>query len=159
MRKLGMAALLLVLGCRSAKPPGLLPETGEAAGWSKAGQTRTFEAGNLWQYLDGGAEKYVQAGVEKTVTADYRYRDGTEATADIHVMQAAAGAGRILESEPAAGSEPVGLGDEGRLYGASLTFRKGRYLVRLVAYQQAPQTGSALVALGRSIEIKLGAQS
>lgn len=59
--------------------------------------------------------------------------------ADIYVMKAAAGARKIFESEPEAGSQPLALGEAGRLYGASLTFRKGSHFVRLVAYQPDPQ--------------------
>jgi hypothetical protein len=93
--------------------------------------------------------------VQKTLTADYRYREKSDAVADVYVMSAPDGARSILESESALGSEPVQLGDGGRLYKGSLTFRKGLYVVRLVAYQDAPDVQDALVALGRAIERKL----
>jgi len=36
-------------------------ESGEAAGWSRTAATRSFEAADLWQYIDGDAEKYLKA--------------------------------------------------------------------------------------------------
>ena len=159
---LAVALLGLALGCArkaDSKPATFFPESNQVSGWSKQGETRSFAAGDLWRYIDGDAEKYVRAGVQKTLTADYRYLDKVEAVADIHVMGTAEGARKIFDAEPAAGSQPVALGDSARLYGTSLTFRKGPCLVRLVAYQDAPQVGRALTELGRGIEQRLGQQT
>ena len=148
----------LLLGCGrkpAAATTNFPPESGEVPGWSKVGETRTFAAANLWQSIDGDAEKYIQAGVQKTVTASYRYQDSTEATVDIHVMAAADGPRKIMDAESAAESQSVTLGDAGRLYEASLIFRSGQYLVRVVAYKSSPEVSKALVELGRGIEKKL----
>ena len=156
---LAVACLLLGCGAKSdSKQASVFPESNEVPGWSKVGETRTFEASNLWQYIDGGAEKYIRAGVQKTLTADYRYGDSIEATADVHVMATADGPRSIMDSESAADSQPLALGDAARLYEASLIFRKGRYFVRLVAYKQSPEVGKVLVELARRIERKLEQQ-
>ena len=152
------AVTCALLGCggkSGSTPTTLFPEDKEVSGWTKVGQTRTFEASNLWKYIDGDAEKYVAAGVQKTLTTDYRYGSSIEAVAVVHVMAAANGSRKIMDSEPAADSKTIAIGEEARLYGASLIFRKGRYLVRLVAYQQSPEVEKALVALARGIERKL----
>jgi polyferredoxin len=143
---------------RRGKSVSWLPESGEAAGWTKAGETRAFDAVDLWKYVDGDAERYLRAGVERTLTSHYRYRDGVEAVADVHRMGSPEGARRMFESEPAAGSRPMALGDGGRSYGQSVTFRRGAYFVRLVAYEDAPQVEQALMSLGRTIEGNLERQ-
>jgi len=146
--------LSLMPGCArkpAPAPASLFPESNEVPGWSRSGETRSFEAARLWEYIDGGAEKYIQAGVEKTLTTDYRYQGKIEAAADIYVMRAAEGAKKIFESEPATDSQPVQVGDAALLRAQSLTFRKGRYFVRLVAYEDAPQVGQALAGLARAI--------
>jgi polyferredoxin len=137
---------------RRGRTTELLPETGEAPGWAKSGATRVFQAANLWQYVDGDAERYLEAGVERTLTARYRYQDKLDAVADLHVMGTPEGARRIFEAEPASGSRAAALGDAGRNYGASVTFRKGRYFVRLTAYEEAPEP---LEALARAIDARL----
>jgi len=144
----------VVIACAS-KPATFFPNSNEVPGWNRSGDVRTFEADKLWEYIDGDAEKYIQAGVQKTVTADYRYRDVSDAVADVYIMSAPDGAQKIFESESAEGSQPVQIGDRGRLYKGSLIFRKGRYFVRLVAYQDAPDMGDALAALGRALGRKL----
>ena len=67
-------------------------------------------------------------------------------------MAAAEGARAIFESESPSGSRPAAIGEAARLYGQSLTFRRGRYFVRLTAYQDSAGIGDALMALGRAID-------
>jgi len=125
-------------------------------GWTKVGETRLFEAADLWKYVDGDAERYLRAGVRRTLTASYRYREIVEAVADVHLLESPAAARSLFESEPSAGSHPVALGDAARSYGQSLTFRRGAFFVRLVAYQDAAETEPALVSLASGIDRKLG---
>lgn len=138
-----------------AKADSWLPESGDAPGWTKVGETRLFEAAGLWKYVDGDAERYLRAGVRRTLTANYRYQTTVEAVADVHLMNSPEGAASIFESEPSAGSRGVALGDAGRSYGQSVTFRRGPFFVRLVAYEDTPQTEQALLNLGRTIEARL----
>jgi hypothetical protein len=49
----------------------------------------------------------------------------------------------------------VQLGDAAVAYEQSVTFRKGPYLVRIVAYQAAPDGPQALLALAHGVEAKL----
>lgn len=154
-----IAIASLTLGCKAKSGPmqaTLFPESGEVSGWAKSGQVRTFEAGNLWEYIDGDAEMYIQAGVKKTLTSDYRYRNKFDAVADIYQMSAPAGAQKMFSAESSAESQPVQLGDEARLYKSSLVFRKGMYFVRLTAYEESPGVSKGLVDLARAIESRLG---
>jgi hypothetical protein len=156
---LAVLAVIPAFGCgpkSGPTPATFFPETNEVSGWSKAGETRTFEASRLWEYIDGDADRYVQAGVERTLTTDYRYGGRIEAVVDIHIMKTPDGARKIFESESPTGSQRFELGDGARLSKSSLTFYRGPYFVRLVAYQEAPEISDALVALGRAIERKFG---
>ena len=160
VRVLALAVMVVSLSVACNSKPGpttatYFPESNEVQGWSKSGETRTFPADRLWEYIDGDAEKYTQAGVEQTLTADYHYGESVDAVADVFVMSDAAGATKIFESESAEGSQSVPLGDAARLHEGSLTLRKDRYFVRLVAYANTPEVPEALVALGRSITGKL----
>jgi uncharacterized protein DUF6599 len=131
------------------------PASNEVADWVRISDIRTFEAADLWKYIDGEAERYLKGGVQKTSTADYRFQNKLEATVDIYAMGNAEGAEKVLGSEPPGEAKAVQLGDSARLYGQSLCFRKGRYLVRIVAYEESPEMQQALVKLGRGIEQRL----
>jgi len=131
------------------------PISNEVAGWAKTSDIRGFEASDLWQYIDGEAERYLKAGVQKVFTADYKFQNKVDATVDVYTMGNPDGAAKILESEPLGSATQVRLGDSARLYDQSLVFRKGSYLVRIVAYQASVETPQAIVALGRGIERRL----
>jgi polyferredoxin len=135
---------------RASAAPDVFP--GSAPGWTRTGEIRVFPADNLWQYIDGDADRYLKAGVVRTLTAHYRHATGADAVVDVYVMSAPEGARRIFEGEPDAGSRPAAIGDAARLWPAALTFRQGPYFVRLVAYTEAPD---ALADLARAVSAKL----
>ena len=135
----------------ASRPPAYFSASGRAPGWIKTGATREFPASRLSEHIDGDADRYLKAGVEQALTSDYRYRDRIEATADIFVMRSVAGATQVFESQPANGSKLVQAGDAARLYSGTLIFRKGRFFVRLVAYQDVPEVPDALLGLARAM--------
>jgi hypothetical protein len=147
-------ALVLQAGCKK-KSVDPFPASGAVAGWEKAGDTRVFAAKDLWQYIDGDSEQYLQAGVVSTSTSDYKYQGQLEAVVDVYTMQNSAGARKILEAGQTKDAQSVQIGDAALAYAQSVTFRKGPYLVRIVAYESNPGTQQALVALAHGVEEKL----
>ena len=89
------------------------PASGAVAGWQKSGETRTFAARNLYEYIDGDAEEYIAAGVVTTSTSDYKYQGQLEATVDVYTMGDAAGARKIMENGQIKDAKTVKLGDAG----------------------------------------------
>jgi hypothetical protein len=153
---LALAALLAA--CHAKAPAGAadyFPPSNSVQGWVKSSATRTFEASHLWEYIDGDADKYIQAGVVKTLTSDYRFNNQVDATADVFVMAKPEGAKKIYDSESAAESQPVQIGEAGRLSKGSLTFRQGPYFVRVVAYEDSPGVAQALTELARALSSRL----
>jgi hypothetical protein len=141
-------------GCKK-KASDSFPASDAVAGWQKTSETRTFAAKNLSDYIDGDAEQYISAGVVSTSTADYKYQGKLEATIDVHTMNDAAGARKILETGVTSDAKTIALGDECVQYAQSIGFRKGNSLVRIVAYESTPDTPQALLALARGVEAKL----
>ena len=158
-----ISAVILVLAglfvsCRSQAPStavDFFPASGSVPGWTKESATRTYDPSHLWEYIDGDADKYVHAGVVKTLASDYRFNRATDASVDVYVMGDAAGARKIYDSESAVGSQSLAMGDAGRYAKGSLTFRQGPYFVRLVAYEDSPQMATALTALASALSDKL----
>ena len=153
------AAMAIVLagagtGCKK-RQVNPLPASGAVAGWEKTSDTRVFAAKDLWQYIDGDADQYIAAGVVSTSTSDYKYQGQLEATVDVHTMNDAAGARKILEAGQTKDAKTAQLGDAGVAYAQSVIFRKGPYLVRIVAYESTPDTPQALLALAHGVEAKL----
>ena len=141
-------------GCKKAQVDAF-PASGAVAGWDKTSDTRVFAPKDLYQYIDGGADQYISAGVVSTSTSDYKYQGQLEATVDVYAMGDAAGARKILETDLTKDAKTVQLGDAGVAYAQSVIFRKGPYLVRIVAYESTPGTPQALLALAHGVEAKL----
>ncbi len=150
-----MGALLMVAGCKKSAESQPLPASNEIAGWEKSGETRTFTPANLSDYIDGGAEQYLKAGFKGASTSEYKFQNKIEAVADVYRMSNADAAKAIYDADPAGNASAVSLGDAARAFTQSVIFRKGPYLVRLVAYQDSPDAQRALVDLGRGIEKRI----
>jgi hypothetical protein len=149
-----MAALAAGTGCKK-KAVDPFPASGAVAGWEKTSDTRVFAAKDLWQYIDGDAEQYIQAGVVSTSTSDYKYQGQLEAVVDIYTMGNSAGAQKILEKSQSKDAKTVSVGDAAIAFAQSVTFRKGPCLVRIVAYEDTPGAQDALIALAHGVEAKL----
>lgn len=141
-------------GCKK-KTVNPLPASGAVAGWKKTSETRAFAPKDLWQYIDGDSEQFIQAGVVSTSTSDYKYQGQLEAVVDIYTMGGPDGAQTILERGQTKDAQTVKLGDEGLQYAQSVSFRKGPYLVRIVAYESSPSTPQALLTLAHGVEANL----
>ncbi len=149
--------LLLDASCK--RQPGaeqsFFPASNQVAGWATTENIRTFEAADLWKYIDGEAERYLKAGVQRVSTTDYKFQNKVDAVVDIYTMGNAEGAEKVFKSEAAVDAKPIQLGDGARLYSQSLAFHKGTYLVRIVAYEESAETQQALLQLGHGIEARL----
>jgi hypothetical protein len=147
--------VLAGVGCKK-KIVDPFPASGAVAGWEKGAKTQSYDAANLYEYIDGGAEQYISAGVVGVATSDYKFQGSLEATVDVYTMKTADGAKTIFDADPpTADSKIVPLGDAARLYGQSVVFRKGPYLVRITAYEAAAGESDALMALAHGIEGRL----
>ena len=154
---LGLLILVTFASCVGCKKKiaNPFPASGAVAGWEKSSETRAFEPKDLWQYIDGDSEQYIQAGVVSTSTSDYKYKGQLEAVVDVYTMSGPDGAQTILERGQTKDAQTIGIGEEGLQYAQSVTFRKGAHLVRIVAYQLNADTSQALVALAHGVEANL----
>jgi len=154
---IGLLAIAVVIAGAGCKKKAIdpFPASGAFAGWEKTSDTRVFAAKDLWKYIDGDAEQYIQAGVVSTSTSDYKYQNQLEAVVDVYTMRDSSGAMKVFETNQSKGAKTVALGDAGVAYEQSVIFRKGPYLVRIVAYESTPGTQEALLALAQGVEAKL----
>jgi hypothetical protein len=149
-----IVAILAVGGCKR-KPVDVFPKSGVIDGWEKSSDTRVFEAKDLWQFIDGDSEQYIQAGVVSTSTSDYKYRGQMEVVVDVYTMKNADGARAIFDKGKTNDAKKLALGDDGVQFAQSVTFRKHNYLVRIVSYQVSSISEQALFSLAHGIEANL----
>jgi hypothetical protein len=135
----------------AADPLATALDRATAPGWVLAGEARSFDKDNLWELIDGDAERYVDAGVVAVRTADFRFRGKLDATVEIYRMKDADGARTIFRSESGSGTRPADVGDEARIHANGLAFRVGRFFARVAAFETGLEDGEAMTALGRAL--------
>jgi hypothetical protein len=84
-----VAALLGAAGPALAQRPsgdaGLLPADGFSAAWKTAGPLKVFTSADLYGYIDGGAEAFLEIGFDQLTVQ--KYRDGAnELTVELYRM-------------------------------------------------------------------------
>jgi hypothetical protein len=76
----------------------------EVNGWAQTGEVRTFDADNLWEYINGAAELFVEYDVQTCRTADLNSGDLT-VTVDLYDMSTPLNAfGIFVRERPLAGA-------------------------------------------------------
>jgi len=147
MKKLITAILLIVLtvGLTSCGDKydltGLalyLPTKDDVEGWEMSEQPRFFQADNLWEYINGGADAYLVYGFKEVVTVAYKSKDfESDMLVDIFQMADPVNAFGIYSSERSPDYNYIDMGTEGYLSGTSLNFWKGSYYVKIVCHQES----------------------
>jgi hypothetical protein len=73
-------------------------------GWTQTGESLTYDVENLWEYINGAAELFVEYGVQTVRTADLD-ADGVAVTVDLYDMGTPLHAYGVFERERPSGGE------------------------------------------------------
>ena len=141
-------------------PGELLPR--DISGWAISSPPRYFGPENLYDLINGGAEIYVEFGLEKMVTAEYRKDgvDGLSVTAEVYDMGGVLGAfgrtARFLEGQKdpskAGVGLPEGMASRGILGDGDLVVWKDGVLVHLTLMDERPDaTADSIGEMGRKV--------
>jgi hypothetical protein len=151
-----LLAVLPVAGC--ARPAGsmdkLAPKT--IGGWRSAGPDRSFGPKKIFDYLDGGAEAYLDYGLVRLQVRDYQ-RPGQGLpgiTLMLFDMGRAADAYGTFTLEREA--ESAQIGQDSDYEAGLLRFWRGRHFVSITAERETAASRRAVLALGREVARRLG---
>ncbi len=142
----------------TAQPPNddihigaLLPPQG-APGWAPVGEPSYYDASNLYLYIDGQAEFYIDFGFKLLVSGEYKKAgEETVIVADIYDLGDKDCALGIYTAERDESARPVKAGVEGYLSGSILNFWKGRYYVKLSAAPPSDGIGDVLTVFAQAV--------
>jgi hypothetical protein len=134
----------------------LLPADGDAPGWSKDGEPQEFVGEDLYTYIDGGAEIYLEYGFRRVVAQDYRSSAGKSVSLEIFEMETPAAAYGIFTFKRSGQGTIVVLGLGAELEDYYLNFWSGRFLVTLTGFDATPPTLEGLRAVSRAVDAKIG---
>jgi hypothetical protein len=145
-----LGPLLLVLAAAPAAGAVKLPA--RIDGWKLAGPPATYSPETLFEYIDGGAEAFLQFDFRKLTAATYK-KGKVELNADLYEHQSPARAFGIYSQERRPGSTKMPGQLEGVASSDHLEFVAGAYYVKLAL----PDGGdpSILPKLAEKIAAKL----
>ncbi|HOC25258.1 MAG TPA: hypothetical protein PKJ13_08100 [bacterium] len=143
----GMAGVLILMPfALSSAAAADLPGAGFYPGWSPAGKPRIYEAKNLYGYIDGGAELFLEFGFSGLTVQRYS-RGEEELSLDLYEMVSADAALAIYlakkgEEQPVAGLSCRSTGSAWQI--AAL---RGRHFIQLTNLSGEESLLPAMVAL------------
>ena len=134
----------------------LLPQQVEVPRWESASHPRFFEPSNLWEYINGQAELYIQYGFRLVVTSDYiSTEDPNSLTVEIYLMESPNHAFGIYAAERSPDDHFIEVGVQGYIGGNILNFWKGPYYVKITSPQSSPTIKEALLKFSRVMADKI----
>lgn len=131
----------------------LLPDS-KALGFKPLEEPAFFTPDNLYEYINGAAEAFLQYDFETLAQQPFRKGD-TEVMVDIYDMGSALNAFGIYASERSPGSDFRPVGTEGYQAEYLLNFLQGRYYVKLSAFRESGSTDAILEAFAAEISGKI----
>src|SRR5208283_91577 len=126
-------------------------------GWSQDEKPRTFTQDTLWDLMDGGAEVYVEYGVEGAASARYQHPRKGIVQVEIYAMKDAGAAFGIYSFNTRTKGQPVQIGDEAMLTDYYVLVRKGTHFLSLTAVSAPAATLPSCLELARAIAARIPA--
>jgi len=133
----------------------LLPQRAELGAWKPEAEPQVFKGEDLFVYIDGGADIYLEYGFVQVLVQDYRNPAGHGMSLEIFEMTSAESAFGIFTFKTGLGEKEIALGDEGRLADYYLNLRKGSLVVTITGLDQETAAEEELLILARAVESRI----
>ncbi|MBC7187138.1 MAG: hypothetical protein H5U38_08905 [Calditrichaeota bacterium] len=131
---------------------GLLPTADDLPGWERSQPLQFFGPDNLWEYIDGAADLYLEYGFQAVVAAEYMTADSARSlTVEVYRMATPLGGFGIYAAERSPEDSIVAVGVQGRLSENTLNFWKGPFYVKLTSFDVAEDVPQVLTRAAQRI--------
>ena len=147
------------LSSEDSQLKSLLPESNEAAGWTRGEEIRFFDPDNLYEFINGAAENFLIYGFDKVVTADFDNADPqyqSQIVVEIYQMADPRNTFGIYASERNPDSTFKTIGAEGYVGGTALNFWAGNYYVKMTVFQESESLQREMEKMAEIISRKIG---
>jgi hypothetical protein len=117
-----------------------------------------YDRGSLFDYINGGAEVYLDLDFVKVGARDYVIDLGEETyfTLDVYDMCEPVNAFGIYSAERYGDIPPVKVGVEGYMGGGALVYWSGRYYVKVRADDEGKAVNALLMKMARHVANRIG---
>gem|GEM_PF-1027284 len=132
-----------------------LPAQEELEIWQADGDPQVFRGQELFVYMDGGADLYLEYGFVQLLVQDYKDSSGHGVSLEIFELTSPESAFGIFTCKTNPGDKELKLGDHGRLADYYLNLNKDRFVITITALEPDQTQSDSLLSLARSVNAKI----
>lgn len=147
-------AVILLSGYSSAQEP-VFPNL---SGYKIKTGYPVFTAENLWDYIDGAADKYLEYGFADLHVAEYK-KGRSVIKCEIYRLSDHTMAFGIYSSERSPSFRFLNLGAQGYITDGAVNFFKGSYYIKIRTYSKKEKVLRAEETLAQKVEVMLTGES
>ncbi len=129
----------------------LLPEQEELDSWRAASPPAVYDEDDLFVYINGGADIYLEYGFEAVLVQEYERAPGESLTLEIFEMSDACSAFGMYTFKTGDEGKELELGNGGFLESYYLNFWKGRHLVTLTGFEETAGCRSEIDRIAKAV--------
>ncbi|HUU27002.1 MAG TPA: DUF6599 family protein [archaeon] len=134
---------------------GLLPVEELPGSWKAADSVAIYKGRQLYEYIDGGADIYLEYGFLEVAALEYRSTSGESIFADLYRMTDPEAAFGIFSCHRRPEHKPLDMGSAGSESPYQLIFFKGAYFLELQTADTSSAAHTAMSGIARRVEAAL----
>ena len=136
-----------------------LPADGDIPGWSRVTEPEQYEADNLWEYINGQADFFIDYGFVRVDTAEYRNdQESGSVVLEVYRMGRPQEAFGIFAAERTPDDRPLEIGAQAYLGTNVLGFWQAEQYVKLTSFDEGPAVEQFLIELANEISARIPSQ-
>lgn len=128
----------------------------EIDGWTLSEEIQVFSPGNLFEYINGAAESYLDYNFKELQAGEYINKSGQSVIVEIYRHETSNHAFGIYSQERSSQGKYLETGAGGYVDPPILNFFKGAYYIKLSVYGQNGRTEEILIQMAARIAGGLG---
>ena len=133
----------------------LLPSNGTIEGWSTTDSARIYGGKDLYLFIDGGADLFLEYGFRQALAIEYQNVGRASINLEMYEMNDPGASYGIYSIRSGEEGTPMDIGRGGSAHAYYVMFWKGRYYVSIAASDSTPECREGLEALARAVDRKL----
>jgi hypothetical protein len=133
----------------------LLPHTDTLEEWSQADTARVYCGIDLFTFIDGGAELFLEYGFRKIVAVEYERQRAASINIEIYEMNDPEAAYGIYSVRSGSEGNLLAIGNEGRVHPYYIMFWKGRFYVTVAASDTSEECKRGIEKIAREVDRRI----
>jgi Family of unknown function (DUF6599) len=133
----------------------LFPSQDIRYAWRPVGEPQVYEGRELYEYINGGADLYLEYGFEEAAGLEYQGPDNAVIIIDIYRMSSAAAAYGIFSAGRRMDHTSLALGTVASQTPYQLTFCKGEFFVKVQSLEAGEEDNLAAEYLAGEIDSRI----